>query len=43
MALEFLVDLIGEDYVVLGSDYPFRLVKQFPASLLNQCLNLIML
>lgn len=35
MALEFLVDLIGEDRIVLGSDYPFPLGEEFPGSLIE--------
>lgn len=35
MALEFLVDLIGEDHIVLGSDYPFPLGEEFPGSLIE--------
>jgi aminocarboxymuconate-semialdehyde decarboxylase len=35
MSLEFLVDLIGEDHVVLGSDYPFPLGEDNPGSLIE--------
>ena len=35
MALEFLVGLIGEDHIVLGSDYPFPLGEDFPGKLIE--------
>jgi aminocarboxymuconate-semialdehyde decarboxylase len=35
LALEFLVDLIGEDHVVLGSDYPFPLGEAVPGKLIE--------
>ena len=35
MALEFLVDLIGEDHIVLGSDYPFPLGEEYPGKLIE--------
>lgn len=35
MSLEFLVNLIGEDHVVLGSDYPFPLGEDKPGSLIE--------
>ncbi|XP_003386098.1 PREDICTED: 2-amino-3-carboxymuconate-6-semialdehyde decarboxylase-like [Amphimedon queenslandica] len=34
-ALKFLVDIIGEDRVVLGSDYPFPLGEHFPGKLIE--------
>jgi aminocarboxymuconate-semialdehyde decarboxylase len=33
--LKYIVDLIGEDKVVLGSDYPFPLGEQEPGKLIN--------
>lgn len=35
-ALKFLVDLIGEDRVVLGSDYPFPLGESVPGKLIEK-------
>lgn len=35
MALEFLVDLIGEDHIVMGSDYPFPLGEDHPGKLIE--------
>lgn len=35
LALEFLIHLIGEDKVVLGSDYPFPLGEQIPGKLIE--------
>lgn len=35
MALEFLIDLIGEDCIVMGSDYPFPLGEHVPGSLIE--------
>jgi aminocarboxymuconate-semialdehyde decarboxylase len=36
LALEFLIHLIGEDKVVMGSDYPFPLGEQEPGKLINR-------
>lgn len=41
-ALKFLVETMGEDKIMLGSDYPFRLGEQIPGTLiessdLNSC------
>jgi aminocarboxymuconate-semialdehyde decarboxylase len=35
MALEFLIDLIGEDHIVMGSDYPFPLGEEIPGALIE--------
>lgn len=35
MALEFLIDLIGEDSIVMGSDYPFPLGEHVPGKLIE--------
>jgi aminocarboxymuconate-semialdehyde decarboxylase len=35
-ALEFLIDLIGEDKVVMGSDYPFPLGENIPGNLIEK-------
>ncbi len=35
LALEFLVSLIGEDHVVMGSDYPFPLGEHVPGKLIE--------
>jgi aminocarboxymuconate-semialdehyde decarboxylase len=35
MALKYLIDLIGEDNIVLGSDYPFPLGENVPGSLIE--------
>ncbi|MCC6865814.1 MAG: amidohydrolase [Ignavibacteria bacterium] len=34
-ALKFLIDLIGEDNIVLGSDYPFPLGEHIPGKLIE--------
>lgn len=34
-ALAFLIDLIGEDRVVMGSDYPFPLGEHYPGKLIE--------
>jgi len=34
-ALEFLINLIGEDHVVMGSDYPFPLGEEIPGKLIE--------
>jgi aminocarboxymuconate-semialdehyde decarboxylase len=36
-SLEFLVDLVGNDHVVLGSDYPFDMGTLQPADIVNEC------
>jgi aminocarboxymuconate-semialdehyde decarboxylase len=36
LALEFLIDLIGEDSIVMGSDYPFPLGEHVPGRLIEQ-------
>jgi aminocarboxymuconate-semialdehyde decarboxylase len=36
MALKFLIDLIGEDYIVMGSDYPFPLGEHVPGRLIEE-------
>jgi aminocarboxymuconate-semialdehyde decarboxylase len=35
LALEFLIDLIGEDNIVMGSDYPFPLGEHNPGNLIE--------
>jgi aminocarboxymuconate-semialdehyde decarboxylase len=35
MALEYLIDLIGEDNIVMGSDYPFPLGEHVPGKLIE--------
>ena len=35
MALKFLIDLIGEDNIVMGSDYPFPLGERVPGELVE--------
>jgi aminocarboxymuconate-semialdehyde decarboxylase len=35
LALEFLIHLIGEDKVVMGSDYPFPLGEHEPGKLIE--------
>jgi aminocarboxymuconate-semialdehyde decarboxylase len=35
LALEFLIDLIGEDNIVMGSDYPFPLGEHIPGKLIE--------
>lgn len=35
LALEFLINLIGEDHVVMGSDYPFPLGEEVPGKLIE--------
>ena len=35
MALEFMINLIGEDHVVMGSDYPFPLGEKVPGKLIE--------
>ncbi|MBT2686028.1 amidohydrolase family protein [Bacillus sp. ISL-37] len=35
--LEFLVNLVGKDQVVLGSDYPFDMGTLKPCDIVNQC------
>jgi aminocarboxymuconate-semialdehyde decarboxylase len=35
LALKFLLDLIGEDHIVMGSDYPFPLGEQIPGKLIE--------
>jgi aminocarboxymuconate-semialdehyde decarboxylase len=35
LALKFLIDLIGEDSIVMGSDYPFPLGEQSPGKLIE--------
>jgi aminocarboxymuconate-semialdehyde decarboxylase len=36
-SLEFLVDLVGNERVVLGSDYPFDMGTLQPGSIVNEC------
>jgi aminocarboxymuconate-semialdehyde decarboxylase len=40
MALEFIIDLIGEDMVVMGSDYPFPLGEHHPGKLIESMFEL---
>jgi aminocarboxymuconate-semialdehyde decarboxylase len=35
LALKFLIDLIGEDHIVMGSDYPFPLGEHEPGNLIE--------
>lgn len=35
MAMKFLIDLIGEDCIVMGSDYPFPLGEHVPGKLIE--------
>ena len=35
-ALDFLIDMMGEDFVALGSDYPFPLGENIPGNLIKQ-------
>src|SRR5690606_8046908 len=35
-ALEFLIDLIGEDKICVGSDYPFPLGEQVPGEIIEK-------
>lgn len=35
LALKFLIDLIGEDSIVMGSDYPFPLGEHIPGKLIS--------
>lgn len=35
LALKYLIDLIGEDNIVMGSDYPFPLGEQHPGKLIE--------
>lgn len=35
LAMKFLIDLIGEDHIVMGSDYPFPLGEHVPGSLIE--------
>ncbi|MFI5212049.1 MAG: amidohydrolase family protein [Ignavibacteria bacterium] len=35
LALEFLIDLIGEDNIIMGSDYPFPLGEHIPGKLIE--------
>lgn len=35
LALKFLIDLIGEDSIVMGSDYPFPLGEHMPGALIE--------
>ncbi|MEO8761263.1 MAG: amidohydrolase family protein, partial [Bacteroidia bacterium] len=35
-ALDFLVDFMGEDFVALGSDYPFPLGENVPGKLIKK-------
>ncbi len=35
--IEFLVDVYGEDFVAMGSDYPFPLGESVPGSLIEKC------
>lgn len=36
LALKFLIDLIGEDSIVMGSDYPFPLGEHTPGKLIEE-------
>jgi aminocarboxymuconate-semialdehyde decarboxylase len=36
-SLEFLVDLVGEEQIVLGSDYPFDMGTLDPCQIVNEC------
>ena len=36
LALEFLIDLMGEDNIVMGSDYPFPLGEHVPGKLIEE-------
>ncbi len=36
-ALQYLLDVFGEDTVMLGSDYPFPLGEQRPGSIIEKC------
>ncbi|MBS1517157.1 MAG: amidohydrolase [Bacteroidetes bacterium] len=36
MALKFIVDLIGDDKIILGSDYPFPLGEHHPGKLIEK-------
>jgi len=42
MALEFLTDLMGEDRIVMGSDYPFPLGEHDPGALIESMAELNM-
>jgi aminocarboxymuconate-semialdehyde decarboxylase len=35
MAMKFVIDLIGEDKIVMGSDYPFPLGEHHPGALIE--------
>lgn len=35
MAIQYLIDLVGEDKIVLGSDYPFPLGEHHPGNLIT--------
>lgn len=35
LAMKFLIDLVGEDHIVMGSDYPFPLGEHVPGSLIE--------
>ncbi|MBS1646834.1 MAG: amidohydrolase [Bacteroidetes bacterium] len=35
-ALDFLIDVMGEDFIALGSDYPFPLGENIPGNLIRQ-------
>ena len=35
LAMKFLIDLVGEDHIVMGSDYPFPLGEHIPGSLIE--------
>ena len=34
--MEFLIDLMGEDFICLGSDYPFPLGEHKPGKLIQK-------
>lgn len=36
-SLEFLVDLVGDQHVLLGSDYPFDMGTLRPSDMVNEC------
>lgn len=35
LAMKFLIDLVGEDHIIMGSDYPFPLGEHIPGSLIE--------
>jgi aminocarboxymuconate-semialdehyde decarboxylase len=35
-AMDFIIDVMGEDRICLGSDYPFPLGEQFPGKLIEE-------